>query len=211
MKDVSFLLGSPQNSSSTGMDIMSAIFTTLSLEPRKMPRTQPSVQLKLSSLFLNHSVEFSFGKPNRMRQGCLVSLLLFQLSSPVVGEEDEVLKIWGWQRDQCLLGSEGTLKPRGWMEVQLRYRILIGYLNKVESRSQNMDKAGKHEKKPVQAKGGRSGEMPDTSCCCLGDGYTTYSRIRDQVGIDNHFVIHLTSDLNAFSKNQMASKASSEN
>lgn len=54
-------------------------------------------------------------------------------------------------RKRVVLGSEGTLKPRGWREVQLGYRILTCYLNEVESRSQNMDKAEKHEKKLAQA------------------------------------------------------------
>ena len=53
--------------------------------------------------------------------------------------------------------------------------------------------------------------MPDMSCCCLVMGTPSINRVRDQMGIDNHFVIHLASDLNAFSKNQMASKASSKN
>lgn len=35
-------------------------------------------------------------------------------------------------------------------------------------------------------------------------------RVKDQAGIDNNFVTHPTSDLNAFSKNQIAPKVSSE-
>lgn len=75
-----------------------------------------------------------------------------------------------------------------------------------------MDKAEKHEKKLAHA------NRKEVWGKCLiwappvwVMGTPSISRVRDQVGIENHFVIHLTSDLNAFSKNQMALKASSEN
>lgn len=59
-----------------------------------------------------------------------------------------------------MLGSQDVLKPTGYTEVRLGCLFLMGYVNKVVHRNQDVDKAGKHEKERVQGNRKRTGKMP---------------------------------------------------
>ena len=50
------------------------------------------------------------------------------------------------------------MKPTGYTEVRLGYIFLMGYINKVVHRNQDVDKAGKHEKERVQGNRKRTGK-----------------------------------------------------